>query len=219
MNARVDQLLIALALGATAANGARAVCDLFRTTRPAQLPRPMPDAEVLFVGDSAAWGWTYWGTPSFAELGGRTQNLGLPSYRAAHLLADAHRLAGSRADVVVVQLGAADVSGRAIPEDIATVMLQAVEAVHAAIPDATVLVLELVPRVTPEAAGRTVDVNLRLRDSLDLSVIGDEWSLPYARFVDLDVEPGPDGVHLDAEGYAALERQVGPLIHSLRGEK
>lgn len=179
--------------------------------RPAPLPRPMPDAEVLVLGDSAAWRWTYDNPAAFALLGPRAQNLGLPSYRASHLLADAHRLRGSDARVVV-HLGAADVSTGAEPEAIADDILHALEAVHEAMPHARILVLELVPRRDQVMGWRTDAVNMWLRDGLDLSVIGDSWSLPYARFVPLDVEPGADGVHLDAQGYAELASVLAPML-------
>lgn len=178
--------------------------------RPAPLPRPIPDADILFIGDSSTWGWTFWGSSSWASFPA-AQNLGLPSYRASHLLADAHRLRGSDARVVVAHIGAADVSTGAEPEAIATDILHALEAVHEAMPDARILVLELVPRRDQVMGLRTDAVNMWLRDGLDPAV-WDEWTLDYATWVPLDVEPGADGVHLGASGYAELASVLAPMV-------
>lgn len=183
--------------------------------RPAPIPPYLSNADVLFVGDCQALGWTYDGRESWALFDG-AQNLGLPSYRADHLAADAYRLTGSPVRVIVLQIGTADVSTASQPEEIAADILHAVEALHEVVPDAQVLVLELPGRRDPRQNYRTQAVNLLLRDGLNLSNIGDEWSLPYARWVPLDVEPGPDGAHLDAAGYAAIEEQIGALVHELR---
>lgn len=177
--------------------------------RPAPLPLPMPDAEFLLVGDCEAWGWTYWAPAEFAKFGPRVQNLGLPSYRADHLRDDAHRLRGSRASLVVVHIGAADVSTSASPQAIVADITAALEEVRLAVPQASVLVLELTPRSNQASRARTDAVNALLREELDYGRVWDRGHL-IGDFVELDYAHTDtlDGVHLTPSGYERLQSQL-----------
>lgn len=177
--------------------------------RPALLPLPMADAEVLFVGDCQAWGWGYDGKDTWAKFRPKVQTLGLPSYQVGHLADDAYRLEGATAGVVVVQLGMADLSTGGSVSDIAEGYVEALEAVRAALPPLTrVLVLEIPePTTNLERAEKTRRLNNLLRYELDYPRVWDRGYL-IGEFVPMDVEPGADGVHLDARGYAQIRNEL-----------
>lgn len=174
--------------------------------RPRAMDRPMPDAEVLVLGDCEAWGWTYDGVASFPLLGDRVQDLGVPSYTVADLRRNVPRLRGATASLVVLQVGAADV-GRRDSGQVAADVVEVVEEIYAEVPGIQVIVLPVLPRARPEAQAEVDTINAILAEDL--------WTI-FARIeVPADLL-GADGVHLRPEGYAVLARELAPWIAARR---
>lgn len=199
-----------------------------RTTHePDRIPMalPMVDAEVLLMGDCQAWGWTFTGSASFPRLGPNVQVLGLPSMTVDDLRANIARLSepkykkkihSLKTRLVVLHVGAADIATDTDPGEIAEEIMLAVGEVRDLFagrpgPQVQVVVIELLDRARPEHQARVDTVNSLLRDLGALHAVyyaTNTWGpTPIVR-LDIPLSLQPDGVHLNAEGYAMLADEI-----------
>jgi lysophospholipase L1-like esterase len=230
-------LVACISLGpACAAEAVR--CGRFAQAQlPAAVPSPYPSAlervklinqavkstrySVLFFGDSLTerWDAAVW-EKSLAPRG--ALNAGVSGDRTDHLLWRLQKgnLAGSPPDAVVLLIGTNDLAYGRSPELTADGIRAVLGELRQHVPDASVLLLGLLPREElPTAPLRvaTVEVNRLIRDCADgqhvsYADIGDVLLDSNGRLAEATA---PDGLHFTARGYSLLASRLDPELDRL----
>jgi lysophospholipase L1-like esterase len=178
---------------------------------------------VLFFGDSLTEGWdaAVWKT-SLAPRG--ALNAGVSGDRTDHLLwrLQNGNLAGAPPDAVVLLIGTNDLAYGRSPELTADGIRAVLEELRQHVPDASILLLGLLPREEAALAPlrvATTKVNRLIRECADgkrivIADIGDVLLDSNGR---LPTATAPDGLHFTARGYSLLASRLDPELDRLLG--
>ena len=185
----------------------------------------MPDAEILFVGDSITHGWENAGQEVLKKYFGdrRILNLGFSGDRTEHVL---WRFQNGEIDdiqpkLAVVMIGTNNTGHRQeAPERTAEGVERIVDRLHRQLPDCKVLLLAVFPR------GASADDRLRkINDGINerIAKLAEQPHVWYLDLKDqfLDAEGNlpkeimPDRLHPNAEGYRIWAEAMKPMIDEL----
>lgn len=184
---------------------------------------------VVLIGDSITQGWEKSGSEPWhqwiAPLG--AINIGIGGDRTPHIV---HRIRDGGLDglarsvrVAVLMIGTNDIGGaNATPEATAAGVAACIDAVHDKLPDATVLLIGILPRADrpKEVCDRVGATNAIIRQFADgrRVVYRDHSALFLEADGSISKAIMPDLLHLSAEGYARWAQAIAPEVRSIVSE-
>jgi lysophospholipase L1-like esterase len=186
-------------------------------------------AELVFLGDSITQGWEGPGKDVWQEYFANRQaaNFGNSGDRTEHVLwrLENGNFKGLSPKLIVIMIGTNNIGHRSsTPEQAADGVHAIVEKLHAALPDAKLLLLGVFPRgekPDDELRKQAAEINRRLQPLDDLEYL--EYLDIGEQFLEDDgtisKQIMPDFLHLSAEGYARWAKAIEPQMKVLLDEQ
>lgn len=182
--------------------------------------------DLLFIGDSITDRWPRKGPESWARFAPyRPADFGISGDRTEHVLwrVTNGELDGIQPKVTVIMIGTNNI-GQVSDEKAewtAAGIKKIVEVVHEKLPKTKVLLLGVFPRARPELAGKKVEAVNQI-----ISKLGHAEKTVYLdigqKFLDATGKPSaeimPDGLHLNAKGYAIWYEAMWPTLEAMLAE-